>query len=552
MTKQNTIMMHQDSTILVQNILKRIGKYSNIPKHGIVAGGCIASAIFEELNIDWINPVYNDIDIFYNIFHIKNHKDGSTFEEFLLPKFKNSRVETLKNWQVEATQNVYGSITIDSQYDYEVMSSRRYDMLNIVYCKSFTKGSFLETVVDSFDINSIKVGIDLSTNRLYATSEFWKFLETKQLEIDTFHTPNQSFIRLVKKQIEYGSGVFCDLKLNAILVSKAIIELNKLGTFGIKAKNTALDYIDIINKSGFYLKAKDVVLGGYPTYYLQASPSLYSSQYNMFYGSPWSQKTGLTMREIKSAYKIVTAKKSFKEVIFEYSNHNRSSTIGALIKYRPSLFTNSKDTLFRDKKMIKLMNHYNEHDGLAPFLFNNSIEESMDYMDYLATQSKTKGLYVFGLAEDASYTNKEHAIEQIVRAEESMSSNTIEPFANKSIKTDTHEIVEMTGELELIEEGFSQQNCIGGYFNKIKSYESKLISVRDLNSNKRISIEVKPITCATSDEKFSIAQAVGKANANCSQEELKMIQPMINDLFDGKKFELLETGDSNELGEVPF
>lgn len=136
------------------------------------AGGAVASAVFELLELN-LPTAYHDLDVW---------------------KFDN-------NWTDEIiTRKDFGFLCTEDYDDfslacngYTIHSATREERINdiVVSCDS------LEVLLQGFDINSIRVGIN--GDGLVCTDDFIEFLITKTMKVVEYCTPTNSFIRILKK-----------------------------------------------------------------------------------------------------------------------------------------------------------------------------------------------------------------------------------------------------------------------------------------------------------------------------------------------------------------
>lgn len=203
---------------MADRIINELNSIQELPKTGIVAGQAVSSVITEILGIE-LNCVINDIDIFLPFTY--DFKMDSKVSDFFKNRNFSNEMSSIRDIQVT---NNYGHLSINSRTKYSIVGTTRFNKINKVFINtesiydSMYNRYFLgKDIVESFDINSTQVGIDLSSKRLFYSHDFLLFLTTRQLEIINFNTPVHSIIRLVKKNLELGS--FCDLEENQNLTS---------------------------------------------------------------------------------------------------------------------------------------------------------------------------------------------------------------------------------------------------------------------------------------------------------------------------------------------
>lgn len=174
---------------LAKNAIDKIKSQWGLPKKGFIAGGSIANLIWEEVSGN--KAVINDIDVF--LF------DG------ILDNYIEDRKEYLFSFKEDEESIWYddycGLRFIDKAKNYySILESSTEGIFNYVKYKSNTTNP--EIIIKSFDINCTAVGYSIEEDKFYWTTEFEKFLETRELKITNLKTPCHTAIRIVKKAEE--------------------------------------------------------------------------------------------------------------------------------------------------------------------------------------------------------------------------------------------------------------------------------------------------------------------------------------------------------------
>lgn len=239
---------------------------------GIFAGQALASMAIEFLKIGNIRPIYNDLDIFqvlgkhdmsnatnrYKNIETSIVNKASLFSEKKLDLDFNESISGIylqSTYQTEEDEYCEVNRELSKNSSMIIFHTLRKEMVNYVYLIN-TKNKVAidlneETIdlVDSFDINSTQIGINLITNKVYFTGNFLYFLKNRQLEIVNFSTPAHSLIRLFKKAEELE--VYFDKKESIDTYSMQAYLHNKLDkdvSIKIKeAKDNCVSYIEKIN-----------------------------------------------------------------------------------------------------------------------------------------------------------------------------------------------------------------------------------------------------------------------------------------------------------------
>ena len=222
-------------------VLERLREYADLPTRGVVAGQAVASVLdhFQGLNM---SPI-NDIDVF-------RPAGGS-----ILTRVGGTAVHT-------TTQLLSAQAQHDPDYSalynflkrmrsYRISTVSRQGMLNFVNCKLPEcwplPALSVARVINSFDLNCVRVGVDLATGELVWDRHYQKFLKTRRIEISSVHTPWHTFLRALKKSVELPGATF-DVEAAASVValfheSKFYADFERIGVisdaFGPKLVETA-------------------------------------------------------------------------------------------------------------------------------------------------------------------------------------------------------------------------------------------------------------------------------------------------------------------------
>lgn len=156
---------------------------------GVVAGQAVASAV-EDLFFNGVGGVYNDIDLF--------QPGAASALLQLSSRLPRARISTEHILEHEAVGD-YAGVRLGAYARYVVQSSRRDALLNRVQVAYRQKEQQAYLLISAFDLNCTQVGVDLATRELVWTSEYARFLQTRQLEISAYHSPFHTAIRFLRK-----------------------------------------------------------------------------------------------------------------------------------------------------------------------------------------------------------------------------------------------------------------------------------------------------------------------------------------------------------------
>jgi hypothetical protein len=162
----------------------------DLPQRGLLAGGSIGNIIWELVSGN--KAVINDIDIFIFDKKIENIDNDGIFQ--------------YKEEQVKYAESYVGMITITETKDfYKITEADQDGIFNNILYQANTDDPLL--VINSFDINSTRVGYLIEEDKFYWTEDFEDFLKTGKLEVVNLRTPCHSAIRLAKKSSELNCQV---------------------------------------------------------------------------------------------------------------------------------------------------------------------------------------------------------------------------------------------------------------------------------------------------------------------------------------------------------
>lgn len=214
-------------------VLEHLRQFGNLPEKGILAGQAVDSALTDLFGQG--GGVYNDLDIFRQC--TTAHASKMQLRKASKTAF---RGELNVAWKSDEEDNYEAlHFVMDLIKTYSIASVSRRDMLNFVNCSMADgyMGNSLTTahVIEGFDLNCTRVGVDLATGLLHWDKHYEAFRRSRQLKIVMMHTPWHTFLRLIRKAQELPD-VYVDLdaaaeacvsiahskKLNSLLHSREV------------------------------------------------------------------------------------------------------------------------------------------------------------------------------------------------------------------------------------------------------------------------------------------------------------------------------------------
>lgn len=176
-----------------------------LPKEGIVAGQAVSSAIDELLGQGV--AVYNDVDLFLNRAQWSQQTGEESFED--ITRFMHSERVNFYKEEALVADDYQGICCVARRQHYTIEKSRSAGKVNQIlvewaYPIHRQPKSKAKALVDVFDLNGVKVGLDLATGELKYSTEYLQYLKTRELKVAETFTPFQSLLRYLKKRRELG------------------------------------------------------------------------------------------------------------------------------------------------------------------------------------------------------------------------------------------------------------------------------------------------------------------------------------------------------------
>lgn len=204
----------------------------DLPEFGSLAGQSVAQLYFEYFGYD-IETRIKDIDLFVflnkdaekNIDFLKEHMgDLNQIGEkgYVIRKSKEiQKIKSSKNLKDIASMSEESceinkpiSIMQKSIKSLQVINStmsEKNELLNITfYRQNFDNKvkNFTKDLISLFDMNAVKIGIDLKSKKLFLDDGFKEFLKTRYVELDLVNFKPSSIIRYFDKYGYYKNCIF--------------------------------------------------------------------------------------------------------------------------------------------------------------------------------------------------------------------------------------------------------------------------------------------------------------------------------------------------------
>lgn len=190
-----------------EQILDHLRQFADLPTKGIIAGQSVDSAITDLFGNG--GGVYNDVDVFRTV---RN-------DSRIARSDRKAEIGTLNVGSLVPKLSEYRGMgyVMKLVQRYQIAAVARKGLLNTVYTLPFGTARELSPweILASFDLNCVRVAVDLQSKKLYWDKHYQEFLHSRQLKIAMMHTPWHTFGRLSKKRQELPD-VYADMELAAL------------------------------------------------------------------------------------------------------------------------------------------------------------------------------------------------------------------------------------------------------------------------------------------------------------------------------------------------
>ena len=517
-------------------VLDRLSKLQKLPESGFLSGGAVANTILSI--IDGKEYPINDLDVFI-IGTDENSKSFTT-----------TPIRT--NEEVIGTDR-YENIIInpDVSNSYQIKSTKWDGLINYVFVefkrKDIEEKNLYKRIIDSFDINCCKVGIDLSDSELIISEDFINFITGRQLECTTPVTPAHSAIRLIKKKNDLGA--FLDKEKSFKFLSQFHhysdnahqIKLNMTLFFGEKYKNMfelykseLSEYFDLISYAQHQKNAhrKSFLKFSKNTEWWNCYNTIDPKTMSMWYQKKLytlnPKKYGQLDDEIKKYYNpSFSINPHYVKVLWDLlycqglKQKNKAIKILKERSLYPLIITNTKFHLcdFNDTNV----RHFNNFISKHPLFSNLVMASKLNFQDseklmYIIKKLLPKEIDMFcdiitkeiinGNVESKNLTDKNFVLEKYNEIRTTLST----PFVEKLNLSDfeyKENVKELISTYDLLWGGNYMHNCIAnnGFQEKITSNRVRLFIIHD--ETNRSAVQLNSI----SNGLYVVSQIYGISNS---------------------------------------
>lgn len=512
MNKIEKFLNSEETFFKVLDILNQHGNMSTI-KQDFVAGGSVSNAIYHLLHNHKL--VINDIDVY------KEVKSGLFGEE----KFEVWYHKTYTNEDsLEVVDDQYGRTFIsDSGARVRVVKSGRsgiFNNIDYVYEKGYmTSNKTKEFIIlEGFDLNCCKAGLDLVNSKIIYTPEFVDFLSTKQIKVVNPCAPVQSTIRICKKLQDLENS-YCNVEHEVrflTVASKHIFgnQITKVIGPETKAKyDKVKDFVEkyfILRKpknpselpydlrDKFFINNKPIPDVEIWTY----DPVIDFDILDIINNINFLKRIWYLMYTVKRKSEQDKINKIFyknlflgnmSEDIWERNVYHEDGYVAEKCyssnRFTYNMILTKKDYYKCDFSIahvdfIDKMTH--EHFGLKGLIKNlDTLTEQYRLLKFIKSLAKKEGEWIIGSLENVNWEkiHKENILpikELILKIVEK---DKVESSVDLTKRLDLSEfeyknfVKELATTIELRTEGKKMGHCVGGYSNSIKSGDSRIFHI---------------------------------------------------------------------------
>lgn len=543
-------LLHPD---MGDQVLKRLGKLVDTERllttGGVIAGQSVASAIAEIVQSPHAT-VFNDVDLFRKI---KDSENRTKRNRILDPFVQTDAYLT----------HAYNQILACEDFHYKVQRTTRDGFLNEVLCigHAFDRTADLAaaSVLASFDLNCVQVGVNLETKKLLWTPAYELFLHTQELLVENVRTPVHTAIRWFRKKAEL-EGVFGndERTMQMLAIVGQLLRPGENASAQTQGQlNFSTPYMekleDVRRELSTWFNVEDSVRAWrLPEKSVTESPTGIETKD----GKARLQKQGdiplYTLRprfdpptgwvpshlSYRFSVPIIRAKQGFwKKHICEQilDAASREDTIQHmhLLVHGAKAF----EKPHAPRALASLNKSLKQH-RLNDMFYRLPLDKALVVNDALKALAEEKGLFAYGVIENMHQGEfarglpdeldaAKMALTEIVdqRLVEMRKLKSIAPVVPELDLPGGYRLVELTTLEEFLEEGSFMRHCVGGYYPKVSKGEARVLSLRPTLRKHSLTVE-----CIPKGPLFSTRQVHGVTNRAATDKEAEVGRIALNAL----------------------
>jgi hypothetical protein len=533
MQKIKNFLNSEQTFYKVLDILNTQGDISKA-KDGFIAGGSVANTLFYLLHGGKL--VINDIDVYRRVPIPKEEKDWTV---------KESKQRDI--WYPTTYTNQEGLEILDDNYGRVFVSETGarmrvnkhsrdgiFNNIEYIYEDGYGRVHGVEpkskevVIIEGFDLNNCKAGLDMINGKIIYTSEFVEFLKTKQMKVVNPCAPIQTTIRIYKKMKELG--VYCDLKheMRFLTVASKHLQSNQMTKVIGPETKQKYDKIKDFVEQYFVLRepknSEEIPYTLRDTYYKDnvRNPDIHIWLYDAVMDFDVIENVG-SINNFKRVWELLyTFKKKseqdkinkiFYKNIFlgdmtedqwtyrKYKNNGNWSfdddenEFIDVPYYNSNRFTHmmilTKKSYHKcdfDVKHVDFIDKFaKEHYGVQNILKScETLREQYNMVKFIKSLASKEGEWVIGSLENINWSKYKETwkgkvtkefILQIIEDDKIAGSVELNQKVDLSKFKNNGCVKELNTTIELRQEGKKMGHCVGGYSNSIKSGDSRIFHV---------------------------------------------------------------------------
>jgi hypothetical protein len=498
-----------------------------------IAGGSVSNILISMIHGG--KPVINDIDVY------KEVKEGGQSPMSLMAKKHEWYPATYVNEDgLEMVDDSYGRIFVaENGAKMRVVRHLRKNIFNIIEFlydgtrnRMYNGGKTRDMVIlEGFDLNCCKAGIDVKNGKIIYTSEFVDYLETKQLRIVTPCAPIQTTIRLYNKMRDLDC--FCDVEHEMRFLTAASKHIRSGQMVKYIGPETHTKYLKTKEFVDKYFKLRE------PANSEEIPHSLKETYYIGNKRNPdvniWLFEAVMDFNIIDEAHSINNFKRIW-ELLYTYKRGSDQDKIHKIYyknfylgkkgedqwessiykgkdeltgepiyetipyyhsnRYTYAMILSKKDYYkcdFSIKHVDYIDNFAREHHGMRMFLKDcKNVKEQYELIKFIKSLAKKEGDWIIGSLETSDRYMVTTRDEENKLLMNDISKETILKLIEKFKRDNIQELTvkldlsnfeykncvrELTTTLQLKDEGSRMGHCVGGYSDSIKRGDSRIFHI---------------------------------------------------------------------------
>lgn len=499
----------------VLNILNQYGDMSRVDG-GFVAGGSVANTIYHLLSGHKL--VINDIDV-YRRTQIKIETNENIFQV----------QETTKDiWYSSTYINEDGLEIIDDHYGRTYVSetgsrmrivehSRKgiFNDINYIFEEGWKESGKLKTkeyvILEGFDLNCCKVGLDLNEGKIIYTPEFLEFLKTRQIKVVNPCAPIQTTIRIYNK-LKDLEQTYCNIEHEIRFLTVALKRIHGgqitkiLGPITKekydKIKSFVSKYfilkVPVKNELPYELRDKNIkdiwlcqaVLDFDIVEGVGSINNLKRVWELMYSFRKKSEQDKINKIFYKNVFLGNMKEDHWKRTVYMDNNNHQEEPCYYSNRFTFNMLLTKKNYHkcdFSIKHVDFVDKFINEHYALKTILkHSETLTEQYKILKFIKSLAKKEGDWVIGVLENINWSKYREGFEgkltekfiiNIIKNEKDIKTAKLIDKVDLSDFKHKDCVKEFNTTIELLMEGKKMGHCVGGYSESIRSGNSRIFHI---------------------------------------------------------------------------